>query len=226
MNGIIYKATNTVNGMLYIGRTINDLNQRIAQHYCSKNGIFPKALRKYGKENFTFTVIDAADNLTDLNDSEIFWIKFYNTSYPSGYNLTVGGEGSAGHFHSAEARKKMSDALKGKCSDKQRAALLRRGPHSEEHKRKIGLAGIGRVVPDDVRKKISQTLKGHGHSDETKEKIRQSLLGKKLSKEHKSKISNGLNVYYGNELAGVRGQDINMEYYIAEAEKLVRPLRG
>ena len=33
MYGIIYKATNLVNGKVYIGQTINTLNKRKMEHY-------------------------------------------------------------------------------------------------------------------------------------------------------------------------------------------------
>jgi len=51
-------------------------------------------------------------------------------------------------------------------------------------------------------------------------------LAKKPGVERRIGVAVGWLVQECNELAGVRGQDINMEYYIAEAEKLVRPLRG
>lgn len=34
-------------------------------------------------------------------------------------------------------------------------------PHSEEHKRKIGEAQKGKIIPKSQRKKISETLKGN-----------------------------------------------------------------
>lgn len=51
-------------------------------------------------------------------------------------------------------------------------------------------------------------------------------LAKKPGVERRIGVAVGWLVQECNELAGVRGTDINMEYYIAEAEKLVRPLRG
>ena len=51
-------------------------------------------------------------------------------------------------------------------------------------------------------------------------------LAKKPGVERRIGVSVGWMVTPCNEITGVRGTDINMEYYIQEAEKLVRPLRG
>lgn len=50
-------------------------------------------------------------------------------------------------------------------------------------------------------------------------------LAKAPDKERRIGVAVGWTVQPCNELTGVRGADINMEYYINEAEKLVRPLR-
>ena len=51
-------------------------------------------------------------------------------------------------------------------------------------------------------------------------------LAKKPGVERRIGVCVGWAVRPCNELTGVQGVDINMEYYITEAEKLVRPLRG
>ena len=47
----------------------------------------------YPKENFNFEVIEEVENSL-LNEREIYWISFYNSLVPNGYNLTAGGEGT------------------------------------------------------------------------------------------------------------------------------------
>lgn len=100
MNGIIYKATNTVNGKEYIGLTTTTLRQRIFSHKCAarkKNPIalFSKALKKYGIENFKFIQVDSFSSLDEGNEKEIRWIAHYHTYVDdplcNGYNLTTGG---------------------------------------------------------------------------------------------------------------------------------------
>jgi hypothetical protein len=77
----------------------------------------------------------------------------------------------------------------------------KRGPLSEETKRKISQAKMGKIMSNDERMKRSEALKGKSKSEETKqrmrkpkskehaENIRQANLGKKLSEETKRKIS-------------------------------------
>ena len=96
MRGFIYKITNTINGKSYIGQTIQNVKERFYQHCatkCSKvvsNMAIHRAIKKYGKSNFTVEVIKEIDS-TNLNDRERYWIKYYN-SYNNGYNSTKGGQ--------------------------------------------------------------------------------------------------------------------------------------
>ena len=96
MRGFIYKITNTINGKFYIGQTIQNVKERFYQHCatkCSKavsNMAIHRAIKKYGKSNFTVEVIEEIDS-ANLNDRERYWIKYYN-SYNNGYNSTKGGQ--------------------------------------------------------------------------------------------------------------------------------------
>ena len=96
MRGFIYKITNTINSKSYIGQTIQNVKERFYQHCatkCSKavsNMAIHRAIKKYGKSNFTVEVIEEIDS-TNLNDREKYWIKYYN-SYNNGYNSTKGGQ--------------------------------------------------------------------------------------------------------------------------------------
>jgi len=53
-----------------------------------------KAVNKYGKESFIKEIIEICDSKELLNEREIFWIKFYNsTDRKTGYNISTGGNG-------------------------------------------------------------------------------------------------------------------------------------
>ena len=90
----IYRATNKINGKFYIGRTSYDkLYKRINSHiWYSKhkkcNIPFPNALKKYGKENFEWEILEECEN-KDMGSREIYWI---NRLSPK-YNATLGGDG-------------------------------------------------------------------------------------------------------------------------------------
>lgn len=94
---IIYKSTNKITGKIYIGQTTKSLEQRIKGHLneskIDKNRPFLSSINKYGIDNFTFEEIDFTNNLDDLNDKEIYWIDFYQSISPNGYNVTGGGQG-------------------------------------------------------------------------------------------------------------------------------------
>ena len=102
MRGFIYKITNIINGKIYIGQTIQNVKERFYQHCATKcsnevlNMAIHKAIKKYGKSNFTLEVIEEVDRNT-LNDREKFWIEYYN-SYNKGYNSTKGGQDGFNHF--------------------------------------------------------------------------------------------------------------------------------
>ena len=94
---IIYKSTNKITGKIYIGQTTHTLDKRIKGHIkeskIESNRPFMLSINKYGEDNFTFETIDSANNLDELNDKEVYWINFYNSVVPNGYNVTGGGQG-------------------------------------------------------------------------------------------------------------------------------------
>lgn len=107
MRGFIYKITNTINGKSYIGQTIQNVKERFYQHCatkCSKAVLdmaIHRAIKKYGKSNFTVEVIEEIDS-TNLNDRERYWIKYYD-SYNNGYNSTKGGQDGCKPFKDLNA---------------------------------------------------------------------------------------------------------------------------
>lgn len=108
---IIYKVTNLVNNKIYIGKTILGLNRRMRAHYHeaekrSYKMVFHDALRKYGKDNFVWEILDTVMLSDLLLDLEKFYIAKYNSKIPNGYNMTDGGDGMSGYKPSEETRKK------------------------------------------------------------------------------------------------------------------------
>lgn len=92
---IIYRITNIVNDKVYVGQTIRTLKERWKQHRSqAKHGstyAIHSAIRKYGEDNFEIEIIDTASNREELDAKEIYWIEFYNSMTPNGYNLCEGG---------------------------------------------------------------------------------------------------------------------------------------
>ena len=100
----IYKITNRINGKVYIGQA-HDIFLRWKQHRRvhetqNSNYAIYRAFRKYGFENFDFSVIEElTDDINKLNEREKYWIKHYHSyvkdSECNGYNMTLGGDGNA-----------------------------------------------------------------------------------------------------------------------------------
>lgn len=96
---IIYKATNILNNLSYIGLTTRTLSERKYEHLRhvdNENTYFHKALKKYGADNFRWEVVDnSADSKEELAELEKYYIIKFNTLAPNGYNITTGGENPA-----------------------------------------------------------------------------------------------------------------------------------
>jgi group I intron endonuclease len=97
MTGYIYCITNSINQKQYIGQTRFSLQERWRDH--CKNAIddtksnrpLYRAMRKYGIDNFTITLLEEVP-IEELDQAEQRWIQNLNT-YHNGYNATLGGEG-------------------------------------------------------------------------------------------------------------------------------------
>lgn len=101
MLGKIYKITNHINGKIYVGQTVKSLKERFQKHCWGTtendsyhlNMAIKKAIKKYGKENFTIELIEEVET-AKLDEREIYWISYYD-SYNKGYNCTKGGQNGA-----------------------------------------------------------------------------------------------------------------------------------
>ena len=86
----IYKIQNKQNGRVYIGKSIQ-IEERFRQHKQSCKFRIDKAIQDLGEDNFIFEIIETCCP-ADLNNREIYWIKFYDSYEGDGYNDTPGGE--------------------------------------------------------------------------------------------------------------------------------------
>ncbi len=88
----IYKITNTIDDLLYIGRTDN-LHKRWlkhkndAKHGCDRP--LYRAMRIHGIENFHLETIEECLDYATAKSRETYWIRILNTVYPHGYNANV-----------------------------------------------------------------------------------------------------------------------------------------
>lgn len=85
----VYKITNLINGKNYVGQSIH-IEKRWQQH-CQKSShsLISRAIQKYGKENFSFEILEETDNTNLLTVLETKYIKKYNLLVPNGYNIIL-----------------------------------------------------------------------------------------------------------------------------------------
>lgn len=106
----IYKATNRVNGKVYIGFDSNWPRRMTAHRSSSFNPnspsykvYFHQAIRKYGWQAFDWECIyQSADREHVFGEMENYFIAEYQSFGREGYNSTYGGRGTFGAKHSAE----------------------------------------------------------------------------------------------------------------------------
>lgn len=88
----IYKITNLINNKTYIGQSVHP-NKRWIEHNQKANNQSDNypihlAIHKYGKENFSFKILEWTE---DYDNREKELINYYNSLVPNGYNIIEGG---------------------------------------------------------------------------------------------------------------------------------------
>ena len=218
--GIIYGWYNTKSGKWYVGQTVNPegrFNCHIDRAINKKDKTyFYNSIRKYGLENFVYCVLEENVLRENLNMREMDWIEEFDSFY-SGYNLTLGGDGSKGFIMPEEQKKKISQSNKGKTpwnkgkhdifseeSRKRISNKFKGKPLSEEHKKKISEANKGKTFSIEARKKMSESRKGRNyHSIERK--VSQYDLNGNYIKTYNSIKEAKYNSKCGNIIAVCRG---------------------
>jgi hypothetical protein len=141
--GSIYQVTNTVNGMVYIGKTVRSALGRWGEHCGSAK----------------------AGSHERLNSLEMEWIRALNCRTPNGYNSTDGGDGppigitNHGRKHSLETRKKIGDANRGHV-------------HTEETRKQMSRTHTGMTLTPEQCKKVSDSKIGKPRPPELVQRMR------------------------------------------------------
>src|SRR6056300_228418 len=89
--GIIYKITSPA-GKVYVGQTVRSFEKRMQEHrdVKSKCSAVRNAIDKYGDE-MKYEIIEDNVPQEQLDEREIYWISYFNSLRPNGYNLKTGG---------------------------------------------------------------------------------------------------------------------------------------
>lgn len=157
----VYIHTNLINNKKYIGITSCEPEERWKNGNGYKhNEHFNNAIKKYGWDNFKHEVILENETFEYACKIERCLIKHYHSNDQRyGYNLTSGGEQTSGVVMSDESKRKMSVSQKKRLSNP--INHPRYGINlSEETKKKISDSHKGKVVPEDIRQKMSKNRTG------------------------------------------------------------------
>ncbi len=168
----IYCIENTITNKKYIGQSIhviqrwnkhkNELNNN--RHF---NDYLQKAWKKYGSENFTFSILEYCKP-DELDSKEIYYIGLYNTTNRDlGYNIQMGGQD--GRKHSEETCKKLSDSIKKSYLNPERREIQ-------------SINALNQWRNPEIKKKIlgsNNGMYGKHHTEEAKQKMSVAKKGKK-----------------------------------------------
>lgn len=197
MNGKIYCITNLVDGKFYIGQTIQTIRKRFSRHkYDSKTmtGHLHLAMKKYGTDNFVIDcLVDGIETTDELNYAEKLWIAITNCCDKAiGYNKHEGG-------NKPPIGVKKTSFQKG---------------HDGKYMK-------GRIVTEEVRKKISDAQKGItrpwmiGRNTWSKGRNISSVIKDKISKSLKGKNTWTLgNIWITNGIIEKNIKPKDLEKYI------------
>lgn len=183
----IYKITNLITGLSYIGKDQND-----NPSYMGSGILLWNSYRKRFNRNdldsskrthhklvyeqnqkynyYEKTILHTCNDKSELCELEKYYINKYNTIRPNGYNIANGGEGGCLIAGYTDTEKEI---LKKKISEATKEAMNR-----ADVKEKFLKAVTNKN--DEWRQHISESLTGRKRSpmsDETKEKLRQINIG-------------------------------------------------
>lgn len=149
----IYCVENNINHKKYVGLS-KDCLKRWNDHYSksyhsSKDDDKRKplylAMRKYGRENFSFSILEECEEEL-LKEREIYWIDKLNT-YATGYNATLGGDLPQGHVLSEEEHGMAKLTLKEveECRKMYMEGKRSRDVWEEKYKDRIKYSGFSKM---------------------------------------------------------------------------------
>lgn len=185
LNTGVYAIICCSSGHFYIGSTgaAEGFSRRERDHFRKLrfkrhgNPRLQNAYNKYGKENFSFHILECADRGSTLALEDDYLLAHFGQSYC--YNIRR----SATAPPYGPNGKKMPDHVRAHLDVVNKNRVI-----SPETRAKIGAASRGRKATPETKAKLSAAGKGRKRSPESCAKTGASKKGKPLSAEHRAKL--------------------------------------
>jgi group I intron endonuclease len=159
----LYKTTNLKNGKFYVGMHSTD---NLYDGYLGSGMYLRRSIRKYGKDNFKLEILEFFGTREILiEQEEKLNLNFIKDSMCM--NLRTGGTSAV----------LGNTFAKGTRSEESKAKM--RKPKTEEHKKNIALANIGKKASKKTRKKMSDSRCGENNVMYGRKGGKNPLYGKK-----------------------------------------------
>ena len=185
----IYQITNLKNGKFYIGQHRCEC-EFLDSNYWGSGTTIKRAVKYHGKENFKREVLVECTSKAALNFMEKVYVGQELVENKMCYNLKTGGDAGS---HGTEARRKISEANKGNTSWNKGRTV------PEETRRKTSESLKGRTHSEERRKAISKGAKGKTRSEEARRNMSEAAKGRPRSAETRRKISEARKAYWANK---------------------------
>ena len=151
----IYKIT-TPSGKIYIGQTQKLFMRFYDYRRMKTNPYLKKALFKYGLENITVEFLEKEIPLDKLNEREQFYLDTLQPFDDNGYNICKEAGTTRGRKRPLKEMKGLSDFNKTRIGE---LNPMFGKTHSEEARKKISQAHLGKVISEECKLKMSETRK-------------------------------------------------------------------
>lgn len=164
---VIYETVNLINGKKYIGK-----DSKNNPNYLGSGKYLKAAIVKYGKNNFRKHILERCTSLEELNIREVYWLQllgckesreYYNatdTVTPCRVGVPLSEDHKSKISLSSKGKKmppRSEDTIRKQVTSK---IQNRTNKHSEDTKRKISQANLGKSKTEQHRRAMSECRKG------------------------------------------------------------------
>lgn len=167
----IYLITNKIDGRIYIGQHQTD---DLYDGYMGSGLHIKRAIKKYGKENFTKEYLGFCDTQEKLDFLEKFYIKKYKAcDLTIGYNIAPGGTAGKTYERTPESIAKYKRTIKERYNNfSGENNPMFHYQWTDEQREKMSLAQKGLQVGE------KNGMYGHKHSEEAKRRVSEANKGR------------------------------------------------